>query len=230
MSKRSCIFAIALIAGVMAISIGGRSQATVVVAGTLVTLDGDNDGFLDDATIDRVTFDVTAGAFITFDILADEAIGFDLNGDNELTRLNTFIRLFVGNAPGHPIAPDGNIGFDDNGALGSDGSISTFDSILNFGFQFAGTYFLTIEDRVSGFAEAIAGIDLDHTGLWASAGPGFATDHADWQLTLTPQEGEISNVFVTAHSAIPEPTTIALFALGLLGLGAARRRRHHHRT
>jgi hypothetical protein len=36
--------------------------------------------------------------------------------------------------------------------------------------------------------------------------------------------------FFVRNVAVPEPTTIAIFTLGLLGLGAARRRRHYHRT
>lgn len=224
------------ICALLTLLVAGHAAAnTIVVSGTLFTIDADSDG-ADDSTINRVTFDVTAGATVTFDILAfevdtDTNVESDLNGDMEITVLDTWLLLFD-DATQLPVSPPPNS--NDDGPLGGDGSINTNDSNFFYTFADGGTYFVTIGDAGTySPQEALSYAKIDDPGSWAPplcpdgwvTGGTCETDHGDWQLTLSvPDAGEgagtISNVLVT----VPEPTTILMVSMGLVGLVAAGRR------
>src|SRR5262245_53859417 len=80
--------------------VSAPSQASIV-QGTLLYANSGPPDYRGPATIDRVTFDVTAGTTLNFDILAWELktsglmnVGVDLNGDGEFTVFDSQIRLF----------------------------------------------------------------------------------------------------------------------------------------
>lgn len=187
-------------AGVLALFVGAGSAAAVpiVLASELVRYDAVGDGTPTDLSIDLITFDVEAGTTVTFDVLAAEDIstGPDLNGDGELTTMNALLLLI--DADDQLVAVS-----DENFAeLGDDGSISGIDPWLQFVFAAGGTYRAAVGETNFTVAQALAGFDQDE------ALP-LAQDHVDWQLTLTANGGEISNLSLRTQ-AVPEPAPWAL--------------------
>ena len=182
-------------------------QPPIVTSGEWVLGDFDGDELVDEASIDWITFDVTARTTINFDALVFESafLQIDLNGDGELTRADAGMVLFD---------EDGNtlVLHDDapSGVFGEDGSVSITDGNFDCTFDAAGTYTLAIS--ANGFwltaADAVAGyIDYRIVGPAFRNELGEAIDHADWQVTLTVGRGSVSNVRVDTLGtpATPNP-------------------------
>lgn len=217
---------------------------SAVITGSLTTTDVYDNGILTgfDTTIDRWDFSVGSNnTTVNFDVLAWENInGSDLNGDGEWTAFDSVIKLF--NADTNEF-----LGSIDDGPLGTDGSV--VNSVVGWGtdsngdwtFLNAGTYFLTIGEfdylpadalvghviknetycgpvRTIGSGESSSYYTVTDSGSMGATGGG----HCDYQITIT---GDA--VFGTdpgTGTNVPEPSIIALFGLGLLGLGLTRRR------
>ena len=139
--------------------------------------------------------------------------------------MDAFIYLFVDD--GSLDVGDGIDGNDDAlpGAGFGDGSTSSLDSYLSM-FLSAGDYVLAIGDLYLSLENAVGGINYDsfypavYDGDYYSnsslCGGGYNCDFADYQITFG---GD-----VTVQN-VPEPSTIALLSIGLLGMGLARRRK-----
>ena len=192
-------------------ALAGPTQPPIVTSGEWVLGDFDDDSLVDEASIDSITFDVTAGTSVNFDALVFESIviGVDLNGDGELTKADAGMVLFD---------EDGNtlVQHDDAppGVFGDDGSQSRIDGNFDYTFQTGGTftlaisangYFLTPEDALAGYID------------YRIIGPAFRDandddgDHADWQLTLNVLSGYVYNVRVNTLGvpATPNPAVAA---------------------
>ncbi len=204
-----CTLAASLTTG---IGFAGPTQPPIVTSGEFILADLDNDGLVDEASIDWVTFSVTAGTSINFDALIIESIysaSGDINGDGEITRADGGMVLFDA---------DGNILVVHDDAppnvYGNDGSISRFDGNFDYTFEVAGTYtlaisangyFLTPEDALAGY------IDYRIVGPALRGAGDTESDHADWQLTLNVADGYVFNVRVNTLGtpATPNPDVAA---------------------
>lgn len=165
----------------------------------LISFDGSID---DDTEVDHWSFSVINSGTFTFDVLAYEDDGNDFfaNGvDND--QLDSYIYLFAGNANG------ALIGSDDDGGDGSDGSLSSvdLDSLMSFDLN-VGTYLFVIGSYNLSEIEARNGFNSDNSGDPAG------------QYSVT-----VSSATGTAQiNSVPEPSTLAIFALGVMGLAARR--------
>lgn len=185
------------------------ANAQVVTSGELVIADFDGQGDIPDASVDRITFYVTAGTTVNFDALilespyGNDGQGYDLNGDGEFTSTDGGMLLFD--------ADNNLLVSHDDGPRGNDGSITRFDGNFTYLFANAGVYWLAVgaayrPDFTGGFVltpeAALNGYEEDY-----AATLGLSQDHADWQITLTATGGAVSNIVVDTlgNPATPNP-------------------------
>lgn len=182
--------------------------------GRIYNIDGDGDNAVDDSKISRIQFDVTAGTSVFFDSLVFESL--DLNGDGFVTRFDNEMKLFSGSTLLDSI--------DDSNLTYGDGSTSSLDSAMSFSFDTAGTYLITLGEYGYSEAAALLGYRADRVLNDQVKGQTFGA----WRLTMTASDGSLSNVIELddpQSATVPEPTTIALMALGFVGMGYLQRRR-----
>lgn len=157
------------------------------------------DGSIDDGTeVDHWSFSVTNSGTFIFDVLANEdGNDFFANGvDND--QLDSYIYLFANNASGTLIDSD------DDGGLGSDGSVSGLDSFMTVDLTI-GTYLFAIGDYNLSESEARNGLNVNSS-----------TTVGRYSVSISSSNG------VAAVNSVPEPSTLAIFALGIMGLASRR--------
>jgi hypothetical protein len=136
-------------------------------------------------------------------------------------------------------------------ASGSNATLCTVgtncDGLSGWGFDMlsvsANSIFIDVSQQLDGFTikfsdldwtDMLGGIlldvDLSFTGIFASIGEPSVFDINDHGFTVTyfhqvPDQGETITFDLITNHSVPEPSIIALFALGLVGLGFARRRK-----
>jgi hypothetical protein len=162
----------------------------------LITLNGSID---DHTEVDHWSFSVTSSGTFIFDVLAREAGNdFFANGVSN-DQLDSYIYLFANDANGV------FKGSDDDGGLGSDGSVHGYDSFMTVDLT-VGTYLFAIGDHFLSESEARVGLNADNAGSTVGR----------YSVSISSTTG------VAQINSVPEPSTLAIFALGIMGLASRR--------
>ena len=153
--------------------------------------------------VDFFTFSSTGGT-VTFDVLEWEYGGNTM--DSMIWLFNDDGSLDIGDLVSEN---------DDSNSTFGDGSITTLDSWLSVGIG-AGNYIFAVGECCNfGASDIIDGIQ---TGIPSDLSGATITNIYDYQLTIT---GDVDN-FRLQGTDIPEPSTVAIFALGVMGLALRR--------
>ncbi len=202
-----------LIFGILTMS----SANTIVVTGSIDSK----------KEVDHWDFSLFQETTITFDILANEGtfiggvVDFFGNGaGNDL--LDTSIWVFK--SDGEYMGTNDDINHS-GGSLGNDGSLFGYDSFLTLTLA-AGDYLFAIGDYDLSQTDAWAGInESTFTAYYVSHNETISVINHFGMYQITFDADADGLTVSTGGAPVPEPATMLLFGLGLLGLAGVNRRK-----